>query len=443
MSKTGYGKQNPKPDPTSERQHESAAAPDIPLRKAGRNAEAKSVGSGNFPPVADSAEGFGGSKADLSAPSAFRAEEREGREEGTEKRESTGAPLVLLDLSYAELCEELKSWGLPAYRAQQIFQNLLRYRSFREMTDLPGSLRERLAERYCDLPATIVETQVSSDGTRKYLLELRDGELIECVWMHQEYGDTLCVSCQSGCRMGCRFCASGLNGLKRNLTAGEILAEVLCVNAERHSTMQSERCVTNIVMMGCGEPMDNYENTVRFLRLITAKEGWNVSARNISVSTCGLADRILRFSEEGLPVTLCFSMHSPFDERRASIMPIEKKFRIAEVLNAFEVYFRRTKRRFIIEYTVIAGFNDRDEDAEELKRLLRGRVCHVNLIPLNRVAESGLDGTRRDAENFLAKLQARRISATIRKSAGGDIDGACGQLRRRRMADRAEGVGRA
>ena len=346
--------------------------------------------------------------------------------------------IILASLTLAELTTELTAVGLPRYRAAQVYANLQKYQSFAEMTDLPKDLRRQLAERYIDRPAAIVRRLDSKDGTAKYLLELADGELVECVLLRQSYGDTLCVSCQSGCRMGCKFCASGLSGLKRNLTAGEILSQVLCVNADKHSTMQGGRSITNLVMMGCGEPFDNYDNTVRFLRLVSAPEGLHFSLRNISVSTCGLADRVCRFAEEGLPVTLCFSMHSPFDERRATIMPIERRHSIAEVLDAFSLYFVRTKRRFIIEYTVIAGFNDREEDAAELKRLLAGRVCHVNLIPLNRVEESSLAGGRADAERFLRKLLKRRLSATIRMSAGDDIDGACGQLRRRVQREREE-----
>ena len=345
--------------------------------------------------------------------------------------------IQIAGLSLSELTERIKAEGLPGFRAKQIYSNLLKQKEFSEMTDLPKALRDTLSERYEVRSAEIYRKFLSRDGTAKYLLRLGDGELVECVRMKQDYGDTLCVSCQSGCRMGCKFCASGLSGLKRNLTAGEILSEVLAVNAEGVQPGESGRNITNIVMMGCGEPFDNYDNTLKFLRLVTSPEGLNVSPRNISVSTCGLADRVREFAGEGISVTLCFSMHSPFDERRAEIMPVEKKYKIAEVLSAFGEYFERTGRRFIIEYTVIPGFNDREEDADELKRLLAGKVCHVNLIPLNRVEESGLPGGagRADAEAFLKKLLARRLSATVRRSAGSDIEGACGQLRRKYSAE--------
>lgn len=344
--------------------------------------------------------------------------------------------IQIAGLSLAELTERIKAEGLPAFRAKQIYSNLLKHKEFAEMSELPKALRETLAERYEARSAEIDRKFLSKDGTAKYLLRMGDGELVECVRMKQGYGDTLCVSCQSGCRMGCKFCASGLSGLKRNLTAAEILSEVLAVNAEGASPGESGRNITNIVMMGCGEPFDNYDNTLKFLRLVTSPDGLNFSPRNISVSTCGLADRVREFAGEGISVTLCFSMHSPFDERRAEIMPVEKKYKIAEVLSAFGEYFEKTGRRFIIEYTVIAGFNDREEDADELKRLLAGKVCHVNLIPLNRVEESGLPigAGRADAEAFLKKLLARRLSATVRRSAGSDIEGACGQLRRKYSA---------
>ena len=348
--------------------------------------------------------------------------------------------IPLAGLSLGELTERLRAEGLPSFRARQIDANLLKWKDFPEMTDLPKALRESLAQRYEIRSAEIFKKLVSADGTAKYLLRMRDGELVECVRMRLDYGDTLCVSCQSGCRMGCRFCASGLSGLKRNLSAAEILAEVLAVNADGARPGEHGRNITNIVMMGCGEPFDNYDNTVAFLRLVTAPEGLNFSPRNISVSTCGLADKVRRFACEGIPVTLCFSMHSPFDDRRAEIMPVEKKFGIGEVLSAFGEYFEKTKRRFVIEYTVIRGFNDREEDADELRRLLAGRVCHINLIPLNRVEESGLPGGegRADAEAFCKKLLARRLSATVRRSAGADIEGACGQLRRKYMQSEGE-----
>ena len=336
--------------------------------------------------------------------------------------------IQIAGLTLAELTEVAAERGLPKYRAKQIFANLLKYKDFSEMTDLPKPLRESLSEVFDAKAAEIFKKFESADGTVKYLLKMRDGELVECVRMKQSYGDTLCVSCQSGCRMGCKFCASGLSGLKRNLTAAEILSEVLAVNADGGEG----RNLTNLVMMGCGEPMDNYDNTVKFLRLVTAKEGFNVSPRNISVSTCGLADRVEAFIAEGIPVTMCFSMHSPFDEKRAQIMPVEKRFSIAQTLAAFDKYFEATKRRFVVEYTVIPGFNDGDADADELKKLLAGKVCHVNLIPLNRVEESGLPLAQvAHAEAFREKLAARRLSVTVRRSAGGDVEGACGQLRRK------------
>ena len=277
-------------------------------------------------------------------------------------------------------------------------------------------------------------------GYSAFLQEVDKGEVakvtmmnnvIEGVLMEYKYGNTLCVSTQVGCRMGCAFCASTLDGLIRNLTAGEILSEVLVVNAALGGS-KTDRKVTNIVLMGSGEPLDNYDNVVKFLRLVSDENGINVSPRNVSLSTCGLVDKMYELAKEGLPINLTMSLHSPFDEGRKEIMPVAKKYSISEILAACDNYFKATGRRYYFEYSLIAGKNDTDECAKRLAALLKGKPCHVNLIRLNSVKERSLIGSEDEkAKKFMEKLVALGLSATLRRRMGADIDGACGQLRRR------------
>ncbi len=340
---------------------------------------------------------------------------------------------ILQDHSLAELQALILAWGEQKYRAGQLYRGLMRGKRIAEISDLSRTLKSRLLEKFEDEPVRIAETFVSADGTEKYLFELADGNIVEGVLMSYKYGKTQCVSTQVGCRMNCAFCASGLNGLIRNLTAGEILGQILAVNARQGGTAE-KRAVTNVVLMGSGEPLDNYANTVRFLRNVTAEGGICISARNISLSTCGLVPKMYELADEGIPVNLTVSLHSPTDEERARIMPIAKAYTIADILRACDYYFEKTGRRYIFEYSLIAGENAGRAQAERLIALLRGRPCHVNLIRLNAVPEKGLCGiSEKDAYRFLGVLERGGLSATLRRTIGADIGGACGQLRAKRL----------
>lgn len=337
----------------------------------------------------------------------------------------------LADFSVPKLEKILKEeFSQPSYRAGQLYKSVTRFNSYDEMSDLPLSLRDKLKEKYYDRALKVEKTLVSADGTVKYLYRLNDGNVIEGAFMTQSYGNTLCVSTQVGCRMGCAFCASGIGGLVRNLTAGEILSQVLCVNRLQGGTLD-KRAVTNIVLMGSGEPLDNYDEVTEFLRLVTSDGGLNVSERNISLSTCGLVENVRRLADDGFTVTLTFSLHASSDEYRRSIMPIANKYTIKEIVDAAKYYFDKTGRRVIFEYTMIKGVNVNHFDAKRLSEILKGFPCHVNLIPLNPVKEKNLKGiSGAEAERFMKKLHEFGVSASIRKSKGSDVGGACGQLRR-------------
>lgn len=343
----------------------------------------------------------------------------------------------LADYSPDELEALLKTeFSQPAYRAKQLYANVTKFNSFEEMSDLPQLLRAALKEKFADRALEVEKTLVSADGTEKYLYRLSDGNIIEGAFMKQSYGNTLCVSTQVGCRMGCAFCASGIGGLVRNLTAGEILSQVLCVN-RMHGGSPEKRAVTNVVMMGSGEPLDNYDEATKFIRLLSSPRGLNVSERNISLSTCGLVENVRRLADDGFTVTLTFSLHASSDEYRRSIMPVANRYTIKEIVDAAKYYFNKTGRRVIFEYTMIKGVNINHFDAKRLCELLKGFPCHVNLIPLNPVKEKNLKGcTREEAERFMKKLNELGLSATIRRSKGADVGGACGQLRRSYVGER-------
>lgn len=342
----------------------------------------------------------------------------------------------LLSFSLDEIKNVMVEIGEKPFRASQIFRGLHLGLSFNEMTDLSIALREKLSSRFDDQTIKIIKTLKSVDGTEKFLYSLNDGNVIEGVLMKYKYGATLCVSTQVGCRMNCAFCASGLNGLVRNLSAGEILGQVISVNKAINGGLADKRKIINIVLMGSGEPLDNYDNVVKFLKLVSFKDGINVSARNISLSTCGLVDKMYKLAEEKLPVNLTVSLHSPFDEERMEIMPVAKKFKIKDILSACDNYFDKTGRRFIFEYVLINGKNDTLMHAEALINHLKGRPCHVNLIRLNEVKERNLQGvTDKEAYRFLGLLEKGGLSATLRRRMGADIDGACGQLRQRYLEE--------
>ncbi len=344
-------------------------------------------------------------------------------------------------LYYEELERELTDMGLQRFRAGQIYARLHEKlsESFDEMTELSLDLRSKLKEKYEIKTVETVKEQVSKiDGTRKYLFSLADGNLIESVWMSYHHGNSVCISSQVGCRMGCRFCASTLDGLERNLTASEMLSQIYKI-----TRLTGER-VSNVVVMGSGEPMDNYDNLIRFINLLSHEKGLNISKRNITVSTCGVVPGMRKFAQEKLPVTLALSLHSVTDEKRRTLMPIAHKYSIEELMEACDYYFDMTGRRITFEYSLVRDVNDTDEDAKGLIKLA-GRVgAHVNLIPVNPIKEreyKETEGPRVQA--FKNKLEKSGINVTIRREMGRDIDGACGQLRKRTMDDksRKEGQG--
>ena len=331
-------------------------------------------------------------------------------------------------------CEELTAWikmqEYPTFRGKQVFRWIHQGADFHEMTNLPLDMREKLNRIAVAQPVEIrLERKSLSDGTVKFLYELKDGNCVEGVLMRYKYGMSLCISTQVGCRMGCRFCASTLEGRVRDLTAGEMLGEILCAN--RYLAPEKEK-VSHVVLMGSGEPLDNYDNVVRFLHLLREEEGIRISLRNVSLSTCGIVPKMYAFAEENLPVTLCVSLHAPNDEIRRRTMPVAYSWSIAEILEACRNYIRKTGRRVIFEYAMSDGINAGEEQARDLAELLRGMQCHVNLIPLNTVEEREMKSvTEKNVQKFLKILQNKNISATRRREMGDDIDGACGQLRRK------------
>ena len=344
----------------------------------------------------------------------------------------------LLNLSFDELKVKIEELGEKSFRAGQIFRSLYLGLDFLEMTDLSKSFREKLSENFDAQPVKILKYLQSVDGTVKFLFALRDGNVIESVLMKYNHGYSLCVSTQVGCRMRCAFCASGLNGLVRNLEPCEILGEVICANKFLNGGLGEKRKIINIVLMGSGEPLDNYDNTVKFLRLVSDKNGINVSQRNISLSTSGIVPKMFTLADEGLSINLTVSLHSPFDEERENIMPVAKTYKINQILDACNNYFDKTGRRYIFEYVLIQGENDTKRHAEGLINLLKGRPCHVNLIRLNEVKENSLkSATDKDAYRFLGFLEKAGLSATVRRRMGEDIDGACGQLRQRYLEENA------
>ena len=335
---------------------------------------------------------------------------------------------LLSDLYYDELKVELNNLGLPNYKAGQIFKWLMKGASFEEMSDIDKKTRAILSENYIDIPAKIIQSLVAADGTEKYLFELSDGNIVEGVFMSYKYGNTVCISTQVGCRMGCSFCASTIGGFVRNLSAGEIVGQVIAVNKLKDKG--EGRAVTNIVLMGSGEPLDNYNNVIKFVRLINDEKGINVSCRNISLSTCGLVNEMRKLANEDLQINLTISLHSPFDVERDELMPINRKYQIKEVIGAAKYYFEKTGRRINFEYVLIAGKNDSIKHVEALATLVRGFSVHVNLIRLNPVKERQYKSANNEcADKFLNYLQKLGVSATLRRQMGVEINGACGQLR--------------
>jgi len=344
---------------------------------------------------------------------------------------------ILLDFTKQELMGLMLNLGEEKYRAEQLFNAIQNGKNYDDKINLPKSLIEKLRENeYLMQPIKVIKQLNSKDKNIKYLYQLYDGSLVEGMLMKYKFGNTLCVSTQVGCKMNCAFCASSLNGFVRNLTAGEILGQVTAVNNMLGGSTK-DRQITNIVLMGCGEPMDNFDNVTKFLKLVTSEEGFNFSVRNISVSTCGIPGKIEELADLGYAVTLCISLHAPNDYIRQQIMPIAKKYSIHEVLEAARYFHSITNRRFIIEYTLIKDVNDSYEDAKELAELVEDYPCHINLIKLNEVKERGLKAPSQDTcEKFLTTLYKYKVSATLRRTIGEDVDGACGQLRFKTMNEK-------
>ena len=334
----------------------------------------------------------------------------------------------LKNLTQPELAAILQELGQPAFRAGQVFAWLHKgVRSYDEMTNLPKNLREVLAEKYPICPPKVVRKQESArDGTIKYLWKLSDGNCVETVLMRYHYGNTVCISTEVGCRMGCAFCASTLGGLVRRLEPFEMLDQVLFTQVD------SGLPVSHIVLMGIGEPLDNFENVLRFLELVNTPQGMNISMRHVSLSTCGLVPKIDELAKRKLQLTLSVSLHAPNDETRNRIMPVNRAYPSEELLNACRRYYAETSRRISFEYAMIDGVNDSEADAKELLRRLKGLPAHFNLIPLNHVEESPLKPSSRAAvARFQKILEDGGIPATVRRTLGGDIDASCGQLRRK------------
>ncbi len=326
--------------------------------------------------------------------------------------------------------------GQPKFRAKQLYQWMHQHLalSYDEMNNIPKSLKEQLQEK-CDYrPLKQIDLQVSKlDGTRKYLFALEDGQMVESVWMSYKHGNSVCISSQVGCKMGCRFCASTLDGWVRNLTASEMLGQIYAISRDT-----GER-VSNVVVMGTGEPMDNYDNIVSFVRLLSDENGLNISQRNITVSTCGIVPKIRQLADEDLTITLAISLHAPNQEKRLELMPIANKYDIHQVIDACQYYFEKTGRRITFEYSLVGGVNDTDDDARQLGQLIGHLNCHVNLIPVNPIKERDFVSPTMDrAISFQKKIEKYVNNVTIRREMGRDIDGACGQLRKRHI-DTLEG----
>ena len=337
-----------------------------------------------------------------------------------------------------ELIEYFATLGEPKFRAKQVFPRLMKGERIADITNLSKALRERLEAETLDTLPVVEEKYVSKlDGTVKYLFKLHDGACIESVFMKYKHGNTICISSQVGCRMGCKFCASTIGGRDRDLLPSELLGQIIAAE------LDSGERISNIVMMGIGEPLDNYDNVIKFLKLVNHPEGINIGYRHISLSTCGVVPKIRALAEVDIPITLSISLHAATDEKRSEIMPVNNKWKIAELLSACVDYYKVTGRRISFEYTLIFGKNDTDADAKELANLLKnafrgtGAPIHVNLIRVNEVAETGFKkGSDESAHAFAASLEKQGVVATVRRRLGADVNAACGQLRRKKQQNK-------
>ncbi len=351
----------------------------------------------------------------------------------TESMESMGPELTkdIKSFTLVQLQTEMESMGEKSFRAKQLYEWMHKKmaRDYGQMGNIPRSLADKCRERYQYTAIETVRMQESKiDGTRKYLFRLSDGNMVESVWMRYKHGNSVCISSQAGCRMGCRFCASTLDGLERNLLPSEMLDQIYAI------TLHTGERVSNVVVMGSGEPLDNYENLLRFITLLTDENGLNISQRNLTVSTCGIVPKMRELADRKLQMTLAVSLHAATDEKRKQLMPIAERYGLTELMDACVYYFGQTGRRITFEYSLVAGVNDTSEDAGQLSELIGGLNCHVNLIPVNPIKERAyVQSGRRAVEAFKNKLEKNGINVTIRREMGRDIDGACGQLRRRYM----------
>jgi 23S rRNA (adenine2503-C2)-methyltransferase len=345
----------------------------------------------------------------------------------------TSGKTDIKSLTLSELTDEVKALGEPAFRAKQLYEwmHVKMARSTEEMTNIPKSLKEKIKENFDYVCLESVQVQESHiDETKKFLFALSDGNVIESVFMKYKFGVSVCISSQVGCRMGCKFCASTLDGVERNLLPSEMLDQIYSI-----SRITGEK-VSRVVVMGSGEPLDNYDNLLRFITLLTDENGINMSQRNLTVSTCGIVPNILRLADEDLSINLALSLHASNNDKRKELMPIANKYEIHEVLDACKTYFEKTGRQLTFEYSLVGGVNDTDEDARELAELIKGLNAVVNLIPVNPIKERDYKPTdRTQALSFKNKLEKSRINVTIRREMGRDIDGACGQLRRRHLSE--------
>lgn len=341
----------------------------------------------------------------------------------------------LMDMTLEELEQMLSEMGQQKFRAKQIFKWVnIGIKSINDMTNISKQLKQELAE-VCKVSRIKLANKLVSqiDSTAKYLFELEDGNIIESVLMEYKHGFTACISSQAGCKMGCTFCASTGANFSRNLTAGEMLDQVMTMQED------SGNRIGHVVLMGIGEPLDNYDNVVKFLRIINHPDGLMIGLRNISVSTCGIVPRILQLAKENIPITLSVSLHSARDDKRSAMMPINKSFCIDKLISACKIYTESTKRRITFEYAMISGENDSEQDAKELAGLLKGMLCHVNLIPINIVQGNGYKKSSRiQIDNFKNIMESRGIETTVRRELGSDINAACGQLRRNKIDSSVE-----
>lgn len=334
-------------------------------------------------------------------------------------------------MTLSELEEYMESIHERKFRAKQIYEWMHKRLAFSwdEMNNIPKKLKERIQLDYDMYGVKMLDCFISKiDGTRKYLFELHDGNVIESVWMQYKHGNSVCISSQAGCRMGCRFCASTLGGLDRNLEPSEMLSQIYYIQKD------TKERVSNVVMMGTGEPMDNFDNVLRFLELITSEQGLNISQRNLTISTCGIVPKIEELAKKHLQITLAISLHAPNDEKRKELMPIANRYSMEELLSACKYYFKETNRRMTFEYSLVAGVNDQPENARELCQKLHGFPCHVNLIPVNPIKERNFRQSLPESiMEFKKILEKNHIHVTIRREMGADINAACGQLRRKKL----------